>query len=188
MADQRRGAFLSEASQLLFASSSSTSAYLSSQRVTLERAQQPRSNFKGACAGCGTLALPGLTVSDVKKHSPENAKRGKPRAASHPAPTRSLRRQKCNVCGRITTSHVDKSKKAARSSTRQDTEIDRTKIPLEAKQAPASQQHQEPKSMSVNSKKRAKARKDREGLQALLNKNKQPSTKADLNLMDFMRT
>jgi hypothetical protein len=94
---------------------------------------------------------------------------------------RKIRSRRCSLCHRVTkdTVTVDLShKKDARPS---------DKAPQERPEEVVSSDPNIEKQNKPSGKKRAKARKDREGLQALLNNSVQTRSAPGLSLMDLMK-
>jgi hypothetical protein len=182
MADAQasRSRFLQDSARALFLSGTSTSRYLMIERSQLMHATE---NKLDSCSACGSLLLPGWTASyglastKTKLKSTRNAKSREEQAHQK---TRYL---KCEVCHRVTKATVT--------------------FPLKSKQKRMMQNERGPKAQSVappapesvpekstktlSSKQRAKARRDREGLQSLLNRSSQNRTASTLNLMDLMK-
>ena len=179
MANQQRARFLTRASQHLFATSPSTSAHLSSEHIAFSRSTQNRMVIEQACGGCGTLAVHGVTTSTVPKkkfpgHGPKNAKRtDRPRSM----------RTSCHTCRRVTKRTLSVAPKPKRHSLKSTT-AEIVEKPVDNPPALAKQSTSDVK---TNSKKRAKARKDREGLRALLDKPQESSMRPNLSLMDFRK-
>lgn len=185
-----RHSFLATASQQLFESSPTTSAHLSAENVNLQRVHQRFRGLGGCCRSCGTLAIPGVTSSLVTSRisgEPGPKRRMKQKSFT----SRSTTIQQCLACGRHTKETITKPNKSVRA-------ISTTVVPplqAPAQPPPAASVPDSPGEGSkppstepkVSSKKRAKARKDREGLQALLNKAKPSAGPSKLNFMDMMK-
>lgn len=182
MADAQslRTRFLQSSAQTMFLSSPSTSRQLSFESAELGHSQSSRlwHGSLGACTACGNLLLPGWTASTDIVSSKVKTRRERP-------PKREEIRKKilswrCLFCHRITKETV-----AIDSSSR------KRDVPLfvtqeRQEEGPGSVLAPE-KPTKSSSKKRAKVRKDREGLQALLDKRTQNKLAPSLNLMDLMK-
>lgn len=178
-----RTKFLQSSARMILLSSPSTSRYLSSQSVELEhsRAILPSTGRENVCAACGNLLVPGWT-SSMRTATEKEAT--KPRLVSEFKIRRRKLSQKCSSCHRIS-KQTTELKPNPRNLRRR---------PAVSTHATGKAAHEElpaedaaDKSTKVSSKKRAKARKDRQGLQALLDKSTQNKPRGGLNLMDFMK-
>ncbi|KIW99928.1 uncharacterized protein Z518_10856 [Rhinocladiella mackenziei CBS 650.93] len=175
-----RRRFLQNAARTVFLSSPSTSRHLLTQsvEVTISRTLNSRTIPRKACEACGNLLLSGWTASS----------RFTTRRAKHNAkviPPAGLRKEnlhhRCSVCHRVTKEAVDPEFNPRNKK------IPTATVPnKQREEAPCSNAIPE-KSNKSNSKKRAKARKDCEGLQALLDKSKRSKSTPSLNLMDLMK-
>jgi hypothetical protein len=136
-------------------------------------------NGKGVCTACGSVLLPQWTVRNktiAKKARPSRRALKEERVMR-----RMVRSQRCSFCDRVTKDAI-----AIGSSLRKE----KKKQPAEAAQPSENMMSADTVVEGTNkssSKKRAKARKDREGLQALLKKSVQTKTLPSLNLMDLMK-
>ena len=173
--------FLQASARILFLSSPSTSRHLSFQGLELADLQTPSGAYQSreACSACGNLLTPGWT-SRTKAVTRLLKRRQVTRPEKEQARGKTISKQ-CQVCLRTSREtrilQLDTRKRQSRPS------ADFRK-PVEE---PIQDQPVVEKSSKVSSKKRAKARKDREGLQALLNKSTQNKPSPSLNLMDLMK-
>jgi len=176
--DGLQAAFLENSSRYLAISSPSTSAHLMTERIALstdgERAatKDLRDNV---CNACGTLVVFGWNAAMGHGH--------KLHGSTMQRPIRKRQRrliQVCQVCHRETVIAWNAVKGGQPTSSPSTT----SKHPVEA---PATMNKGAEK---TSGKQRAKARKEKSGLQALLNKSKQTSASSStfkLDLMDFMK-
>ena len=183
MTDLIRESFLEKASRQMFAASPSTSAHIAAENISLNRSVKPNNNYTQTCGGCGTLAVPCWTSSTLA-----GAKRGK--LAGTPSSQRKQLQpksasRKCKICGSVTKLSHHNSQKPKRHASEP---VKPTKVESPTAEVPLSIPQRPTSDSKVSSKKRARARKDREGLQALLNKNKGASATPALDLMDFMKS
>lgn len=178
-----RSQFLYSSAQALFLSSPSTSQHLLRERVQMDREDNKiiPDKMGHVCLACGNFLLSGWTtstklVSRGKKSTANINKRA-------PETSRVISKYlKCSTCGRTTKqrSEVRVNKQRARHGQAEPPNLD-TK-------APAVVADIKPTTPSkLTSKQRAKARKDREGLQALLGRTSQTAPTPRLNLMDMMK-
>lgn len=180
MADAQasRSRFLQGSAHALFLSSTSTSRYLMTEKSQLMHATETKPD---SCLACGSPLLAGWTASfglaSTKLKSTRNTK-GREEQARHK--TRYL---KCEVCHRVSKATVTYPLKSKHKRMMQDDKG--PKLQLVAQPVPESVPEKSTKAMS--SKRRAKARRDREGLQNLLNRSSQNRTAPTLNLMDLMK-
>jgi PP-loop superfamily ATP-utilizing enzyme len=133
---------------------------------------------KGVCTACGNVLLPQWTVRS--KITAKKARPSRRVLKAERVMRRMVRSQRCSFCDRVT-----KDASAIGSSLRKE-----KKQPAEAAQPSEDMMSADTVVEGTNkssSKKRAKARKDREGLQALLKKSVQTKTLPSLNLMDLMK-
>jgi hypothetical protein len=172
--DDARDKFLQGAAQMMRIHSPSISAFLSAQRQSAR--EIPDECF---CLTCGAVNIKAWQIKTrqtrpVQQHckSKEKGSRLETRFA--------IRR--CNVCGRVSKQLLDHPPKIAK--------------PLKVEILHALQERKcekvpsEPSTVSqskLNSKKRAKARKDREGLQALLDRSRSEQSSSRLTLTDLMK-
>ncbi|KAK5059889.1 hypothetical protein LTR84_009772 [Exophiala bonariae] len=173
-----RARFLQNSSDALFLSSTSTSRYLRAQGAQSEHFKDTR---KISCSACGSHLLPGWTTTiSLARGKPKSAPKLKGREAK---PQQKIRYLKCEVCHRVNKDTVTYPLKT------------KTKTMFSNVVGPTVQQAAQPglepvpekPTKTLSSKQRAKARKDREGLQSLLNRSSQNKTTQGLSLMDLMR-
>ncbi|EHY54055.1 hypothetical protein HRR83_004703 [Exophiala dermatitidis] len=184
-AQELRTKFLHNSARMILLSSPSTSRYLAHQSVELDYAQSTKSSSSAetVCAACGNLLLPGWTASTriVTRTTATTSK-----TTSRSNNRKKILSRRCATCQRISKQVADISVDARRrrrtpaASVSEHRHMDVVPAESPAESAPE-------KTTKTSSKKRAKARKDREGLQALLNKSAQNKTGPSLNLMDLMR-
>jgi len=176
--DGLQAAFLENSSRYLAISSPSTSAHLMTERIALSTDGE-RAAAKGlrdnVCNACGTLMILGWNATMGHEH--------KLCSSTTQKPIRKRQRrliQVCQVCHRETVIAWNAVKGGQPTSSPSTT----SKHPVEA---PATMNKGAEK---TSGKQRAKARKEKSGLQALLNKSKQTSASSStfkLDLMDFMK-
>ena len=177
-----RASFLDKAAHLTCSRSPSTSAHLISERQALTRSLQngARSASAQACQRCGTIA------TSVWKPKRATTKSTKKSPGLKPLPKLIVRAvmRRCDACGKVAKLSVDP--KAAPSRSLKVRRSLPTLAGPELRSSPTSDAlpREEPK---LSSKKRAKAKKDREGLQAMLNKKRPSYMTQQMNLLDFMR-
>ncbi len=175
--------FLQDAARSLAVDSSSTASYLVSESIQFHLASGPkneallshqRQNF---CTACGNVFIPGLNCSIVRgdlsgvKHGSRNVQR------------RTIVYQ-CQACFHHTTLCLPLPKAPHGGTEKKDPTRNKTSN-LETNHGLPSNTPAVP--TKTSSKKRAKARKEREGLQLMLNKSKEHTrTSPQLNLLDFM--
>ena len=176
-----RLSFLQTSARTLFLSSPSTSRHLLTQSTELAHSQNAhfRTNPEDACAACGSLLLPGWSTSISLAPERSKTRRGACSVEKHIHTKRLVR--KCSTCDRITKGKVayrpKHSKIKATTAAASQTAVEGIAVTK-----PASE-----KSNRTSSKKRAKARKDRQGLQALLDRSLQNKSSPRLDLMDLMQ-
>lgn len=173
-----RARFLQSSSDALFLSSISTSRHLETQRTQLMLSNGTRTD---SCAACGNLLLPGWTtifgLAPVKSSSAAKTRGGREESR------RKIRHLRCGACCRVTKETVTYS-----LNTRKKGVIPTVKAPSDqpvVQSGPELPPEKSTKTMS--SKQRAKARRDREGLQSLMNRSSQNRSTPALNLLDLMR-
>jgi hypothetical protein len=135
-------------------------------------------NGKGVCTACGSVLLPQWTVRS--KITAKKARPSRRALKEERVMRRMVRSQRCSFCDRVTKDAI-----AIGSSLKKE-----EKQSAEAAQSCENMMSADTVVEGTNkssSKKRAKARKDREGLQALLKKSVQTKTLPSLNLMDLMK-
>ncbi|EXJ92369.1 hypothetical protein A1O3_00919 [Capronia epimyces CBS 606.96] len=178
-----RTRFLQRSARIILLSSPSTSRHLSSQSVELQhsRSSLTSSAANNVCAACGSLLLPGWTVST---RSATQTAVAKPQTTAQKKIRRKILSRKCSSCHRVSRQTAE-IKKDVRSLTRQPQISSRLNEKPVRDELPADAAQE--KSTKLSSKKRARARKDREGLQSLLDRSAQNKSSLGLSLMDFMR-
>lgn len=180
--ESTRASFLEKAAHLTYTRSPSTSAHLISEQQALARSTQAvtRSQNTDACQRCGTLA------TGVWKSKSATVRRTKSSSSRKPLPTPTMRTmvRRCDACGNVAKLSIQPKVKP--SPLRKVQTSSATLAAPDSHSSPSSsvRARDEPK---LSSKKRAKARKDRDGLQVLLNKKKPSSTTQPMTLMDFMK-
>lgn len=177
-----RERFLQRAAETL-SSSSPTSAEQFRRDALLLRGSREDTHqlaLSECCPACGSIGVESRHV-DVK------GKRGQPSSAASAAgpgaQARKLLTRECRRCLRS----VKQYGAAARATSSRQT----AQIPVIEMEAPATDRPATASSLSgtkVSSKKRAKERKDREGLKATMDKSKDKSSAPGFSLMDFMST
>ena len=181
--ESARASFLKKAAYLTNAQSPSTSAHFLAERQALTRSAQActPSQSLNECQRCGTFA-----ISIWKAAKPaiiESSKKSSSRKLLAKPSTQTVIRR-CSACGNIAKLSIDRKVKPARSL-----KVERappaSAVPKPRASATSSIQiRDEPK---LSSKKRAKVRKDREGLQMLISRKGPSSTTPQMSLTDFMR-
>ncbi|ETN41711.1 uncharacterized protein HMPREF1541_03647 [Cyphellophora europaea CBS 101466] len=181
--DKAKVDFLNHASQQLCLSSPSTSAYLS-MNLDLQFNNQTNQTRTRSCKSCGTSNAAGFTSEENISISARAQSKGQRKRSQQDR--LATWTSHCLICGRNTKHSFTARAKPASSM--------KGALPIKASQEPLSpapttvglnpQASHEPK---LSSKKRAKARKDREGLQALLNKTKLAAVPSKLSFMDLMK-
>lgn len=177
-AQELRARFLESSSDALFLSSISTSRYLGTQRAQLMLSNGTRND---SCSACGNLLLPGWTTSFGL--APTRLRSAaKPRDGGEDSRQKS-RHLRCGACCRVTKETVTYSLKTRKKGVTP-TEKAPSVQPV-VQSGPELLPEKSTKTMS--SKQRAKARRDREGLQSLMNRSSQNRATPTLNLLDLMR-
>jgi hypothetical protein len=171
------------ASKLMVGLSPSTSAHLSAEKISFGRSKEPPQAPTRACGGCGTLSIPGWNAPTLASNTGETISHEPSSTQKQPAQTRI--RRGCKVCGRVTQVTSAPAIKPKRHPVRPSEPV---KVRAAELRKPALQVLQKAPEPKVSSKKRARARKDREGLQVLLNRSKAVPAKPGLGLMDFMKS
>ena len=189
--------FLQKASLQLFQCDSPTSAYLSSEHLALQRSTSAiakTSRSLPSCRACGAHWISGVTM-DLRMIRPKRTKTSlRNKAISQSASSISVWAQ-CRACHRyqVIQSSIEKPTVIKESRRNEPAPIiqvsDSSEVQEPAKEQPPKrpslESQVEPKS---SGKKRAKVRKDKEGLQALLNRSKPgTSTAKPLDFTDFMK-
>ena len=178
---ESRTGFLQESARMLFLSSPSTSRYLSSQKndLVLSGTARKQVRVKDACTACGSLLVPAWT-SDAKAVTGK-FKRGTDGTSKPKEHRNRIVCSRCSTCNRITKDVVKVQLPPRKSLSKP--------VAFHTKQEEADP-HEEivaEQPSKVTSKRRAKARKDREGLQALLSKSTQSKPSRSLSLLDLMK-
>lgn len=197
----RQLAYLKSASEYLAFSSPSTSAYLGSERVALML--DPRKDRKNVlrdrkalrdqlCTACGTLTIIGWTAA--LKRGKEDLKRSKLKVQKLSGRKTTKHSRIIHVCGSCHSEMVTIMPTSTKLAHALPTRKPLVTTTASKAQTPVEVPVQQPESLSVasekmSSKQRAKARKEKSGLQALLAKSKQSATASSstFNLMDFMK-
>lgn len=175
--------FLHGAARSLAVDSPSTASYLVSESVQYQQASGPQNKAlpphqrQSFCTACGNIFIPGMNCSIVRGgHSGVEHK-------SRNVPRRTIVYQ-CQACSHHTTLCLPLLK-APHGDTEEKDRIRSQSLNLEKNNRLSSNTTAVPSKTS--SKKRAKARKEKEGLQWMLNKSKEDTrTSPQLNLLDFM--
>ena len=173
-----QAAFLDESSRNLAAAAPSTSAHLMAERLALlsEDERKPANILRhNVCSACGTLTVLGWTAKTARQTGSSHRQlRGK-------KPRKLV--QICLVCYRETATDLHTTPQAVKTTQAKSTVAmsSRTELGM----SPAASERGE----KASSKRRAKTRKEKSGLQALLNQRKQTTTTASstLDLLDFMK-
>ena len=178
-----RSVFLQNAAMSIAMDCPSTASYLVSESVRFQLASGPQNEAlpshqrQSFCAACGNIFIPGLNCSIVRgdRSGVENKSRNVQR--------RTIVYQ-CQACFHHTTFCLPLPK-ASHSSTEEKDCTRSSILNLASNHEVSSDTTAVPQKTS--SKKRAKARKEKEGLQSMLNKSKEDTkTSSQLNLLDFM--
>ncbi len=200
-AQNARTNFLENAARTLFLSGPSTSRHLLSQSVELTHVTPTphRGNTpKDACTACGNLLLPGwttktevTTIKSKKYHQGRERQRRTTDQREGKVDTQQLVvSRQCSFCHRITRKVADKHLQP-KNKERQPVRTAEAPAPggktTMDNQGSATAEKAADTAAKLSSKKRARARKDREGLQALLNKSAQNKAAPSLGLMDLMK-
>ncbi|KAF7512193.1 hypothetical protein GJ744_002355 [Endocarpon pusillum] len=174
--------FLQNAARSVAMDCPSTASYLVSESVQFQLASGPQNEAlpshqrQSFCTACGSIFIPGLNCSIV---------RGDRSGVEHKS--RKVQRRtvvyRCQACFHHTTFCLP-SPKASHSST-EDKDCTRSRILNFQSNQEVSSTNAVPQKQS--SKKRAKARKEKEGLQSMLKKSREDTkTSPQLSLLDFM--
>lgn len=189
--------FLHTTAHLYAATAPATSAQLMLQRHG-EIADHPRpkvnDGLSSSCKACGTVWIPGWTsqISRVEKRAAKvttNSKSGsrKHNRARDPANCVKFIRVKCLACHRFEDTPLHKTKKS--SSSEGARAALQKKSPLDA-QPNADPESTPPEGPNRATKRRERARKQKSGLQAMLEKSRTsatPTSGLGLDLMDLMK-
>lgn len=176
-------AFLQDAANSIAMDSPSTASYLASESIQLELANGPQNKAlpdhqrQTSCTACGNVFIPGWNCSIVR------GDRGA-------APYQSKNFQRCTIvyhcqaCYHRSTFCLP-SPKRVNANTREKDARRSTILDLDTKHQSSPNSIAAP--TKTSSKKRAKSRKEKAGLQSLLGKSKEEArTSPQLNLMDLM--
>jgi hypothetical protein len=174
--EKLQAAFLEKSSYTLAISSPSTSAHLMTERLSLmPENEREHTNFlrHDVCGACGTVTTLGWTATTPRTRSTRRQHEGR-------------RERKvirvCLVCHRETVNALPTAPKAVKIAQTQS--MDPSSSRLELGTPPTVSDVAE----KTSSKRRARTRKEKSGLQALLNKSKQSTNSSStLDLMDFMK-
>ncbi len=179
-AQQLRSNFLEAAARTLFLSAPAISRTLMRETEELHTTILAVSvENKHCCTTCGSILVPPWTAET--KFATKKMKIGKAGRDRKLFRRSKVRAQRCSICHRVTKTTIMFDPGARRG---------RDKSPSvhenHSNDAPSLDATME-RTNKTTSKKRAKARKDREGLQTLLNNSVQTRAAPSLNLMDLMR-
>jgi RNase P subunit RPR2 len=193
--DRLRRQHLLAAAESLLVSSPSTSAFLAMQcgqsipdQYSTEATDTHRTGF---CQSCGTMQIPGVTVR-TKRVVPKG-RTSRRQAVNQKSMTKQRQCLKCRNSMPMTLEQQKRRPKApatpanSQLATTKTTAAATPALPMQTSdttQATSTQGQQEGK---VSSKKRAKARKDRAGLQALLGKPTAVPANRSLSFADFLK-
>ncbi len=182
-----QAAFLENASKYLAISGPSTSAHLGSERIALmldDEATSTKALRDQWCTACGSVSIVGWTTTF--KLGKQDRKKPKVKC-QRPSKQGSKKHDQvisiCGTCHRETVATLPAKRKIAHSAPSKSQTPVKTDLSIETSATvpkPADR-------TSSTSKQRAKARKERIGLQALLKKSKQNTTSSTMNLMDLMK-
>jgi RNase P subunit RPR2 len=181
-----RNAFLQDAAKAIVMASPSTSSYLVSESVQLELAKRshnealPNHQRQSFCTACGNVFIPGsnCTVTGAERSTAPDPSKKEP-------VQRHIIVYRCHACHQRTSIHISPSPRTA-NSTRQEKDARCKPVPsLDTNcQTLPNLTASIPK---TSSKKRAKAREEKAGLQSMLDKSKKETRASpQLNLMDLM--
>jgi ribonuclease MRP protein subunit SNM1 len=172
--------FLEKSSRYLAGFSPSTSAHLMTERLAL-MSENERTSTKllrhNVCSACGTLIALGWTATTARRQQ-------RPRSTTQQHGARKERKvtHVCLVCHRETVTVLPMVPPAVKTAQANSIEPMSSKLEL---RTPSRISETADK---TSSKRRARTRKEKSGLQALLNKSKQtPASSSTLDLMDFQR-
>ncbi|OCT44560.1 hypothetical protein CLCR_06346 [Cladophialophora carrionii] len=182
-AQKLRVRFLQQSACNLFLSTPGTSRQLmrESQELGHEVSSRVANRGQFVCAACGTILLPQWTVRSTIRTNKSTA--GRKDLKNGKVTRRKVCSQRCSLCD-----HVTKDVISIASSPQKE-----KKQPAAAAAAQSSSENVMSADTSLEStskstsKKRAKARKDREGLQALLHRSAQTKNPPSLNLLDLLK-
>lgn len=181
--DAARKRFLNQSANLLVSSSPSTSAFLSAQTHTLFTSTP--GNFEQVsetCIVCGSQLNPELATDVDAKIRIQKSSAANVVGTGN---TTRLKLQPCHTCGRTIKNRLLVQQTTSAHDQAQHLPAEDSKV---RNSTHAGQNHGQSSEGRLSGKKRAKARKERQGLQALLDKSKkQSATAPSLNLMDFLK-
>lgn len=180
-----RTQFLLSSAQALLLSSPSTSRYLMREghAVGSIDPQPSRLTTENGCAACGSLLLPGWT-SSTRMISRKMRSSRNDRSDDATTPTRVIKSSQCLICRRVTKQQSEMKVKVKRGTFASSKDATQVTSGHDISLKPSTTLALQPK---LSSKQRAKARKDRDGLQALLNRTAQTSSQPSLSFMDMMK-
>ena len=183
--DALRRVFLENSSRYLAVSSPSTSAHLMAERLALnidDGRAATKDLYDYICVACGTLMIIGWNAVTRQSQQRTTSKTRKcERRGRH-----NNFAQTCQVCHRETITVLHFEKDATKTATK-------TARPKSKASIPPTQATENPLNVSkgaekTSSKQRAKTRKEKSGLQALLSKSRQiAASSSTLSLMDLMK-
>lgn len=189
--------FLHTAAHLYAATAPATSAQLMLQRhCEIAHNPRPKSNdgLSSSCKACGTVSIPGWTsqLSKVEKRAAKvttNSKSGSKKHNKGRLAANSVKyiRVRCLACHRFEDTPLHTTKTSSSSG--------RARAALQKMSPLDAQPNADPESTLLEgpnraSKRRERARKQKSGLQAMLEKSRTPSTptpRLGLDLMDLMK-
>lgn len=173
-----RAQFLQSSSDALFLSSPSTSRYMRAQGAQTEHFKDRR---HANCSACGSPLLPGwTTTTSLARVNLKSAAKSKSRQEESRQKVRYL---KCEICHRVNKDTVTYPFKTKNKGVISDEIAPAVKEAVQPGPEPVAGKS----TKTMSSKQRAKARRDREGLQSLLNRSSQNKATPGLSLMDLMR-
>ena len=192
-ATQAKWRFLHTAAHLYSATAPATSAQLMLQRnVEIADNARPKSNSGSntSCKACGTVSIPGWTsqISRVENRASKIQSGSKKHKRGRlPASSVKYLRLKCLACHRFQDTPLQKNKTSS--------SYERTRTTLQKGSSLDAQPNLDPESSPLESstrasKRRERARKQKSGLQAMLEKSRAPATPSfglGLDLMDLMK-
>ncbi|KEF53997.1 uncharacterized protein A1O9_09792 [Exophiala aquamarina CBS 119918] len=177
-AQAARSRFLQASGHALCLSSPSTSRHLMTESSQLTHWAEASPD---SCTACGSLFLPGWTMSfglaSTNQKSESKAKSPEKQAQEK------TRRLKCGVCHRVTKATMSYPIKTRRQNIIQSGKSPKAQLVAGPEPGLVNGKSSKP----LSSKQRAKARRDRDGLQSSLNRNAQNRMAPALNLMDLMK-
>ena len=174
---KQRLKYLQDTGHMLFLSTPAISRQLLCERNELGvRAMPTRPRSNDICTACGSILLAQWTMSSCLATT--KVKIARKNLGKKPGARRKVRSQRCSFCYRVTKTAVALNKPCGKEE-----EPSSTGIESRPEEADISQLAH----AKSSSKKRAKVRKDREGLQAMLSRTTQSKPAANLNLMDLMK-